>query len=136
MTNSARTSAGTAAGRKGRETRQRILDAVEERCLHVHHREIAVGEIARSANVSPATFYTYFPDLVSATAEIAQRHLDLFSPVVHAASRLSNPAVEERTTKNSSPCSMSSGVVGGDCWRRSSLQRWTRTHGISECCCG
>ncbi|GGL13078.1 TetR/AcrR family transcriptional regulator [Nocardia jinanensis] len=96
MGSSARTGPETVAGRKGRETRRRILDAVEKRCLEVHHREITVGEIARSAQVSPATFYTYFPDVVAATAEVAQRHLDMFAPVVHAASELADPDVDEQ----------------------------------------
>lgn len=82
-------------GRKGRATRDRILDAVEQRCLQAHHREITVAQIASATGISPATFYTYFSDMGTATAEIAHRHFEQFSGVVEAASALARPEVTE-----------------------------------------
>jgi len=82
-------------GRKGRATRDRILDAVEQRCLETHHREITVAQIAAATGIAPATFYTYFPDLGTATAEIAQRHFDQFSTVIDSAGALARPDVTE-----------------------------------------
>lgn len=91
-----RNAQGVAAGRKGRETRQRILNAVEERFLRAHHRTIKVSEIAAAAGTSSATFYYYFPDLAAAAAEAAQRQVEMLTPVVSAASRLVDPAATEQ----------------------------------------
>jgi AcrR family transcriptional regulator len=79
------TATGRVPGRKGMETRLRLLEEVERRCLVVHHSSISVGDIAKATGTSPATFYHYFPDIAAAAAEVATNHLAEFESVLDCA---------------------------------------------------
>jgi AcrR family transcriptional regulator len=67
------------------ETRKRLLEEVERRCIATHYRDITVAEIARAADTSAATFYHYFPDVGAAAAEVATAHLRKFDSVLDLA---------------------------------------------------
>lgn len=54
--------AGQRLGRKGRDTRERIL-AATERLLAASNDAISVSAVAREASLGMATFYQYFSDL-------------------------------------------------------------------------
>lgn len=79
------TATGRVPGPKGSETRRRLLDEVERRCITTHYRDITVAEIARAAETSPATFYHYFPDVGAAASEVASAHLRDFDVVLDCA---------------------------------------------------
>jgi AcrR family transcriptional regulator len=79
------TTTGRVPGRRGMETRRRLLEEVERRCLVVHHRHITVNEIAKAAETSAATFYHYFPDVAAAAAEVAANHFQRFDVVLERA---------------------------------------------------
>jgi AcrR family transcriptional regulator len=79
------TATGKVPGARGMETRRRLLEEVERRCIHEHYRELTVTEIARAADTSAATFYHYFPDIVSAVAEVSSNHLNEFDSVLDRA---------------------------------------------------
>lgn len=57
---------GRVAGRRGRATRQRLLDATRSLLAERAYRDLKVVEISRIAETSPATFYQYFPDVETA----------------------------------------------------------------------
>ena len=77
-----RTTTGRVPGRRGMETRKRLLEEVEKRCVASHYANITVAEIAQAADTSAATFYHYFPDVAAAAAEVAERHLRKFDTVL------------------------------------------------------
>lgn len=54
---------GQKIGRKGRETRQRIMDAALELLKTCSYKDLNVSEIVSEADVSNATFYVYFKDV-------------------------------------------------------------------------
>ena len=62
---------GRVPGRRGRATRQRLLDCTAEMLRTGSYRDIKVVDIAREAGTSPATFYQYFPDVESAILVLA-----------------------------------------------------------------
>src|SRR5438067_9434013 len=76
------TATGRVPGRRGMQTRRRLLEEVEKRCVLVHHGTITVAEVAQAAETSAATFYHYFPDIAAAAAEVAADHLVEFDAVV------------------------------------------------------
>ena len=53
-------------GRKGRETRRRLINTTVGLLRKSRLRDLSVAEIARGAATSPATFYLYFPDVSDA----------------------------------------------------------------------
>jgi AcrR family transcriptional regulator len=61
-----RASDGRVPGRRGRATRQRLLDFTAEMLRTTSYRELKVIDIAREAGTSPATFYQYFGDVEAA----------------------------------------------------------------------
>jgi AcrR family transcriptional regulator len=61
-----------APGRRGRVTRQRLLDAAAELLESTTYRDLKVVDIARSAGTSPATFYQYFADVEEAVLALAR----------------------------------------------------------------
>jgi AcrR family transcriptional regulator len=83
-----RTATGRVPGPKGIETRRRLLEAVEQRCVRTYHGTITVAEIAQAADTSAATFYHYFPDVAAAAAEVAATHLAEFDAVIDLANTL------------------------------------------------
>jgi AcrR family transcriptional regulator len=66
-----RTVDGRLPGRRGRETRKRLLEVTVDMLRAGSYRDLAVVDIAREAGVSPATFYQYFPDVETAIFVIA-----------------------------------------------------------------
>lgn len=79
------TATGRVPGRKGMETRQRLLEEVERRCMAAHYSTITVAEIATAADTSASTFYHYFPDVAAAAAEVVTLHLVEFDSVLDLA---------------------------------------------------
>ena len=64
---------GRALGPRALQTRQRLLDAVEELLGQQSVRDLSVVDIARKAGTSPATFYQYFKDVTEATLHLAEQ---------------------------------------------------------------
>ncbi len=68
---------GRVPGRRGRATRQRLLECTREMLTSTSYRDVKVIDIAREAGTSPATFYQYFADVEAAilvlSEEMAQR---------------------------------------------------------------
>lgn len=73
MTGQVRTVDGRVAGRRGQETRQKLLDCLSEMLSSSPYRDVKVIDVARRAGTSPATFYQYFPDVEGAVLEIAEQ---------------------------------------------------------------
>ena len=63
---------GRVPGRRGRQTRQRLLDCTSRLLEEETYRELRVVDIAREAGTSPATFYQYFPDVEAAILALAE----------------------------------------------------------------
>ena len=73
---------GRALGRRGVQTRRRLLDATAE-LLETHGiRDLRVVDIARAVGSSPATFYQYFRDVEEAVLALAQEVGDEIAPLV------------------------------------------------------
>ncbi|WP_437097059.1 TetR family transcriptional regulator [Streptomyces sp. enrichment culture] len=68
-----RTVDGRVAGRRGQETRQKLLDCLSEMLSSSPYRDVKVIDVARRAGTSPATFYQYFPDVEGAVLELAEQ---------------------------------------------------------------
>ena len=62
---------GRVPGRRGRATRQRLLDCTGEMLTTTSYRDVKVIDIAREAGTSPATFYQYFADVEAAILVLA-----------------------------------------------------------------
>ncbi len=54
---------GQKMGRKGRETRQKIMNVALEMLEHRSYKDLTVAEVAQQAGVSSSTFYVYFEDI-------------------------------------------------------------------------
>lgn len=67
---------GRIPGKRGRQTRDRLLDATAEMLATRGYRDLSVVEIARSVGTSPATFYQYFGDVEEAILVLAQRMVE------------------------------------------------------------
>lgn len=67
-----RTADGRVPGRRGRATRQRLLEQTAAMLETTSYRDLKVVDIARSAGMSPASFYQYFPDVESAILVLAE----------------------------------------------------------------
>jgi AcrR family transcriptional regulator len=61
-----RASDGRVPGRRGRATRQKLLDTTADMLRTTSYRDLKVIDIARGAGTSPATFYQYFGDVEAA----------------------------------------------------------------------
>ena len=73
---------GRALGRRGAQTRRRLLDATAE-LLETHGiRDLRVVDIARSVGSSPATFYQYFRDVEEAVLALTQELGDGLTPLI------------------------------------------------------
>ena len=62
---------GRVPGRRGRATRQKLLDCTTEMLRTTSYRDLKVVDIAREAGTSPATFYQYFAEVESAVLVLA-----------------------------------------------------------------
>src|SRR5579871_5080847 len=69
------TTDGRVPGERGRQTRQRLLDATVE-LLTTTWRSVKVTDIARQARTSPATFYQYFGNVEQAIQVLAEGMVD------------------------------------------------------------
>jgi AcrR family transcriptional regulator len=67
-----RASDGRMPGRRGRATRQRLLERTAEMLKTTTYRDLKVIDIAREAGTSPATFYQYFADVEAAILVLAE----------------------------------------------------------------
>ena len=80
---------GRVPGRRGRATRQKLLDCTSEMLRTTSYRDLKVVDIAREAGTSPATFYQYFPDVESAILVLADEMVvaggEAFADLVGAA---------------------------------------------------
>ena len=74
---SPRAADGRVPGRRGRATRQRLLDCAADMLRATSYRDLKVVDIAREAGTSPATFYQYFPDVESAILVLADEMVTL-----------------------------------------------------------
>ena len=63
---------GRVPGRRGRATRQRLLECTGGMLDSSSYRELKVIDIAREAGTSPATFYQYFADVEAAILVLAE----------------------------------------------------------------
>jgi len=63
---------GRMPGRRGRATRQKLLEQTAEMVHSTPFRDLKVVDIARQAGTSPATFYQYFPDVEAAILVLAE----------------------------------------------------------------
>lgn len=64
---------GRIPGRRGTQTRERLLEATAEMLGSTSYRDLKVVDIARVVGTSPATFYQYFADVESAVLLLGQR---------------------------------------------------------------
>jgi len=79
---------GRLPGRRGRATRQKLLDATAALLETSSYRELKVVDIARKAGTSPATFYQYFPDVevaILALGEVMDAEGEVLAEPVHGA---------------------------------------------------
>jgi AcrR family transcriptional regulator len=73
---------GRALGKRGVQTRRRLLDATAE-MLETHGiRDLRVVDIARAVGSSPATFYQYFRDVEEAVLALAEEVGDEVEPLI------------------------------------------------------
>jgi len=63
---------GRTPGRRGRATRDKLLQCTSELLEKSSYRDLTVIDIARCAGCSPATFYQYFGDVEGAVLVLAQ----------------------------------------------------------------
>lgn len=67
---------GRVPGRRGLQTREKLLDATEQLLANASFRELKVVDIAREVGSSPATFYQYFRDVEEAILVLAERMVE------------------------------------------------------------
>jgi AcrR family transcriptional regulator len=60
-------------GPKALATRSALISALEEELRYTAWREILVGDLARKAGCSSATFYQYFPDVCAVFRALLER---------------------------------------------------------------
>jgi AcrR family transcriptional regulator len=72
---------GQAMGRKGNETRQRLIRATVELLEKRSIRDVSVSDIATLASTSSSSFYIYFAD-VSAAALAAAESIEQITPEI------------------------------------------------------
>jgi AcrR family transcriptional regulator len=63
---------GRVPGRRGRATRQKLLECTSAMLRTTSYRDLKVVDIAREAGTSPATFYQYFADVEAAVHVLAE----------------------------------------------------------------
>ena len=79
---------GQAMGRKGNETRQRLIRATVELLEKRSIRDVSVSDIATLASTSSSSFYIYFAD-VSAAALAAAESIEQITPEIERLLRVS-----------------------------------------------
>lgn len=81
---SARTADGRVPGRRGRATRQRLLDETANLLGEGSFLDVKVADIARRAGTSPATFYQYFSDVDGAVLDLVEGFVEAGSERLRA----------------------------------------------------
>src|SRR3954447_22949904 len=79
---------GRALGRRGAQTRRRLLDATAVMLETNGIRDLRVVDIARAVGSSPATFYQYFRDVEEAVLALAE---EVGGEIAPLAARLETP---------------------------------------------
>jgi AcrR family transcriptional regulator len=72
---------GRALGRRGLQTRRRLLEATASLLETEGIRDLRVVEIARDVGTSPATFYQYFRDVEDAVLALAEAVAEDLAPI-------------------------------------------------------
>lgn len=72
---------GRALGKRGAQTRRRLLDATATQLEDRGVRDLRVVDIARAVGTSPATFYQYFRDVEEAVLVLAEEVGEDLAPV-------------------------------------------------------
>jgi len=88
---------GRVPGRRGRATRQRLLECTKDMLESSTYRDLKVIDIAREAGTSPATFYQYFGDVEAAILVLAEdmsRDASRLTEVVKGGSWRGRPGYE------------------------------------------
>ena len=67
---------GRLPGKRGRATRQRLLDETQALLTQVAFHDLKVVDISRAAGTSPATFYQYFADVDAAVLSLIEEMVD------------------------------------------------------------
>lgn len=67
---------GRLPGRRGRQTRDRLLDATAALLEERSYRDLTVVDVTRRVGTSSATFYQYFADVEAAVLVLAERMLE------------------------------------------------------------
>jgi AcrR family transcriptional regulator len=78
---------GRSVGKRGAQTRRRLLDATAQLLEHHGVRDLRVVDIAREVGTSPATFYQYFRDVEEAVLALASDVGDEVGPLVELLDR-------------------------------------------------
>jgi AcrR family transcriptional regulator len=107
-----RASDGRVPGRRGRATRERLLQCTADLLEKSSYRDLKVIDIARCAGTSPATFYQYFPDVEAAILVLA-------GGMAEQATQLST-LIKESSWKGATGLATATRVVDGflDLWER------------------
>jgi AcrR family transcriptional regulator len=84
LVDSPRAADGRVPGRRGRATRQRLLDETQDLLGEVAYRDLKVVDISRQAGTSPATFYQYFPDVEAAVLSLTETMVEEGSRALRA----------------------------------------------------
>jgi AcrR family transcriptional regulator len=78
---------GRSVGKRGAQTRRRLLDATAQLLEHHGVRDLRVVDIAREVGTSPATFDQYFRDVEEAVLALASDVGDEVGPLVELLDR-------------------------------------------------
>lgn len=73
---------GQIMGRKGQETRQRLMDVTMQLLGTTPLRDLRVNEVAKGAGISSTTFYLYFENVEAVVLALAYRVADLATGVI------------------------------------------------------
>jgi AcrR family transcriptional regulator len=82
MTGDVVTQSGRPVGKRGAQTRRRLVDATRRLLEDQGIRDLRVVDIAREVGTSPATFYQYFADVEDAVLALAGEVGDEVVPLV------------------------------------------------------
>ncbi|UCE85104.1 MAG: TetR/AcrR family transcriptional regulator [Deltaproteobacteria bacterium] len=74
---------GRAVGRRGLQTRQRLLEATAELLREQGMRDLRVVDVARAVGTSPATFYQYFKDVREAILRLSEQAAEEMPDIVN-----------------------------------------------------
>jgi AcrR family transcriptional regulator len=109
---------GRVPGRRGLQTRQRLLECTIDLLGSTPYRDLKVTDITRAAGTSPATFYQYFVDIEAILLAVAEQAVE--------EGRQLATLISDRPWKGASGVASAEGLVDGflEFWRdhRSTLR--------------